>query len=291
MSMDFWARMERRGPDTVDVDGVPVGPGSRVRLRPRSSRADIFDLALEGRIAVVEAVERDDEGTPHLAVTLEDDPGRDLGEARLPGHRFFYAAEEVEPLAGGAPAGRPARVLVAGIGNIFLGDDGFGVEVVRRLEQARPPELPPEVDVVDFGIRGMDLAYALQRDYAAVLFVDAAPRGEPPGTLTLLEPHLSDTGGAPVETHGMDPVQVLRLARELGRIPPRVLILCCEPAAVLRGTPDEDVLVELSAPVRAAAGEAVGVVASVVADLLAEAGAPVCDGDPGELPEERSVSR
>ncbi|WP_285705641.1 hydrogenase maturation protease [Microtetraspora sp. NBRC 16547] len=283
--MNFWTRMEGRGPDTVVVDGVPVGPGSRVRLRPRlgsrqgsqPSRADIFDLALDGRIAVVEAVEQDDEGTPHLAVTLEDDPGRDLGEARLPGHRFFYTADEVEPLAADSGAERPVRVLVAGIGNIFLGDDGFGVEVVRRLEQARPPEvpeLPPGVDVVDFGIRGMDLAYALQRDYAAVLFVDAAQRGERPGTLTLLEPRLADERGVPVETHGMDPVQVLRLARELGRIPPRVLILCCEPATVLRGTPDEDVLVELSAPVRAVVGDAARFVVSLVADLIAECGGP-----------------
>ncbi|MCC5579068.1 hydrogenase maturation protease [Microtetraspora sp. AC03309] len=180
------------------------------------------------------------------------------------------------------------RVLVAGIGNIFLGDDGFGVEVVRRLDQV---EVPAGVDVVDFGIRGMDLAYALQRDYAAVLFVDAAPRGEAPGTLTLLEPRLSDEGGVPVETHGMDPVQVLRLARELGRIPPRVLVLCCEPTSVLRGTPDEDVLVELSPPVRAAAGEAARMVVSVVADLIAESGGPGPDERPGEYPGERSVRR
>ncbi len=288
MNMDFWTRMEGRGPDAVVVDGVSVGPGSRVRLRPRSSRADIFDLALDGRVAVVEAVEQDEDGTPHLAVTLEDDPGRDLGEARLPGHRFFYAPEEVEPLAADPGAERPVRVLVAGIGNIFLGDDGFGVEVVRRLDQV---EVPAGVDVVDFGIRGMDLAYALQRDYAAVLFVDAAPRGEDPGTLTLLEPRLSDEGGVPVETHGMDPVQVLRLARELGRVPPRVLVLCCEPTSVLRGTPDEDVVVELSPPVRAAAGEAARMVVSVVADLIAEGGGPGPDEHPGEYPGERSVRR
>ncbi|WP_433411850.1 hydrogenase maturation protease [Microtetraspora malaysiensis] len=294
MTMDFWARMERRGPGMVEVDGVPVGPGSRVRLRPGSSRADIFDLALAGRIAVVEAVEQDDEGRPHLAVTLEDDPGRDLGEARLPGHRFFYTAEEVEPVVEeeAAAGDRPVRVLVAGIGNIFLGDDGFGVEVVRRLTQSRPPELPAGVDVVDFGIRGMDLAYALQRDYAAVLFVDAAPRGERPGTLTLLEPRLSDEGGTPVETHGMDPVQVLRLARELGRIPPRVLVLCCEPSAVLRGTPDEDVLVELSAPVRTAVDDAARMVVSVAADLVADAaGEADPDGRPGEIPEEKGSAR
>ncbi|MEV6157151.1 hydrogenase maturation protease [Nonomuraea sp. NPDC052129] len=253
---DFWARMERRGPDTVIVDGVTLGAGSRVRLRPRS-RADVFDLALGGRVAVVESVEQDEAGALHLAVTLEEDPGRDLGEAKLPGHRFFYSAEEVEPIVAES---RPARVLVAGIGNIFLGDDGFGVEVARLLAAE---DLPPGVDVVDFGIRGMDLAYALQRDYDTVIFVDAAPRGEAPGTLTVLEP-AEPEAGVPMETHGMDPVRVLRLAAELGRIPPRVLVVACEPATVMTGGPDEDVLVELSEPVRAALGPALKTVRSLV---------------------------
>ena len=253
---DFWARMERRGPDTVIVDGTTLGAGSRVRLRPRS-RADVFDLALDGRVAVVESVEQDEAGGIHLAVVLEDDPGRDLGEAKLPGHRFFYSAEEVEPIVADS---RTARVLVAGIGNIFLGDDGFGVEVARRLS-AEP--LPAGVDVVDFGIRGMDLAYALQRDYDLVIFVDAAPRGHAPGTLTVLEP-AEPEAGVPMETHGMDPVRVLRLAAELGRIPPRVLVVACEPATVMTGAPDEDVRVELSEPVRAALGPALETVRSLV---------------------------
>ncbi len=263
---DFWPHMERRGPDTAEVNGISVGAGSRVRLRPRS-RTDIFDLALDGRIAVVESVEEDDEGNLHVAVTLEDDPGRDLGEARLPGHRFFYAVEEIEPLGPDVGAKKVPRVLVAGIGNIFLGDDGFGVEVVRRVAQAGTVA---GVDVVDFGIRGMDLAYALQRDYGAVIFVDAAPRGAAPGTLTLLEPHVADEGGVPVETHGMDPVRVLRLARELGRVPPRVLVLCCEPETVLTGAPDEDVLVGLSEPVDAAVEEAARMVTSLVTSLVTE---------------------
>ena len=254
---DFWTLMERRGPGQVVVDGTPIGAGSRVRLRPKS-QADAFDLVLDGRVAVVEGVEQDDEGAFHLAVTLEDDPGRDLGEARLPGHRFFFSAGEVEPLPGEAPT----RVLVAGIGNVFLGDDGFGVEVARRLA-ARPAT--PGVDVVDFGIRGMDLAFALQRDYEYVIFVDAAPRGEPPGTLTVLDPHLPEAG-APVETHGMDPVRVLALARELGRIPERVRVVCCEPAAVMAGTPDEDVVAELSGPVLAAVEQA----ERLVLDMIAE---------------------
>jgi hydrogenase maturation protease len=115
---------------------------------------------------------------------------------------------------------------------------------------------------VDFGIRGMDLAYALQRDYDTVIFVDTAPRGEPPGTLTVLEPEAPEAG-VPVQTHGMDPVRVLRLAAELGRVPGRVLVVACEPAAVMTGAPDEDVLVELSEPVRAALGPAMELVRSL----------------------------
>ncbi|SDJ37436.1 hydrogenase maturation protease [Nonomuraea jiangxiensis] len=278
----FWTRMARRGPGEVLVSGVLVGPGSRVRLHPKTSptasspttqgptapsptgRADIFDLVLDGRVAIVESVEQDDEGILYVAVTLDDDPGRDLGEARLPGHRFFYSVDEIEPL--GEPGERlTGRVLVAGIGNVFLGDDGFGVEVVRRL--AEEPALPG-VDVVDFGIRGMDLAYALQRDYAAVIFVDAAARGHAPGTLTVLDPDLPDvadgSAGAPVETHGMDPVRVLWLARTLGRVPDRVRVVCCEPATV------EEALFELSEPVRAMIGEAANLVKSLVMDMITE---------------------
>ena len=100
------------------------------------------------------------------------------------------------------------RILVAGIGNIFLGDDGFGSEVARRL-LARP--LPAEVRVVDFGIRGFDLAYALLDGYDVTVFVDATPRGGEPGTIYTIEPDLSeirepDAREMMVETHGMNPM-------------------------------------------------------------------------------------
>jgi hydrogenase maturation protease len=255
--------MSSPGPDTVVVGGVRLGRGSRVRLRPRS-HADILDLTLGGRVAVIDCVEQDDEGGIHLAVTLEDDPGRDLGEARLPGHRFFYLVQDVEPLEPAAITPERRRILVAGIGNMFLGDDGFGVEVVRRLGQRGTG---PGVDVVDFGIRGMDLLHALQREYHAVIFIDAAVRGQEPGTLTVLEPDLPAGGGVPVDGHGMDPVKVLHLARELGSIPARALVVCCEPATVLEGGPDEDLLVALSEPVRAVLDEAVRLVESLISEL------------------------
>lgn len=85
--------------DNVRIAGLKVKQGDRVRLKPRVG-GDIFDLALSGKIAVVEAIEQDYEGKAHLAVVVDDDPGRDLGMLRQPGHRFFFSPEEVEPLSG-----------------------------------------------------------------------------------------------------------------------------------------------------------------------------------------------
>ncbi len=262
---EFWESMQSRGPATVRVGDMDIGEGSRVRLRPKSS-ADIFDLALDGQVAVVERVEQDDEGRMHLAVTLTADPGRDLGEALLPGHRFFFATDEIEPVRGDAASGVVTRVLVAGIGNVFLGDDGFGVEVVREL--MRRGRAPDGVDLVDFGIRGMDLVYALQRDYRAAIFIDAAARGEPPGTLTVLDPQVADVGETTVQTHGMDPVSALRLARELGRVPGRQRVVCCEPQSVMAAGPDEDVVMELSPAVRAAVSPAADLVERLISEVI-----------------------
>jgi len=88
---------ERRRLECVHVGPREIRPGGRVRLRPRR-RADIFDLALDGKTAAVEAIEQDFDGRVYLAVTVDDDPGRDLGALRQPGHRFFFGADEVEPL-------------------------------------------------------------------------------------------------------------------------------------------------------------------------------------------------
>jgi hydrogenase maturation protease len=153
------------------------------------------------------------------------------------------------------------RILVAGIGNIFLGDDGFGVEVVRRLAGR---ELPEGVEVVDFGIRGLDLAYALQRDYELVVFVDATPRGQEPGTVYLIEPEIEDDGEVSLDTHGMDPVKVIKLSRALGAGPTRTLVVGCEPQVVVSGEDYEDMLMELSEPVQAAVEVAVKLVESLV---------------------------
>lgn len=259
-----WEELERPGPDVLEVAGVELRAGSRVRLHPRTG-GDVFDLALAGRVAVVEGVEQDLEDNLQLAVTIEDDPGRDLGELRQPGHRFFFSPDEVEPLDGGVPAPPPSvRILVAGIGNVFLGDDGFGVEAVNRLATRA---LPAGVEVVDYGIRGMDLAYALGDEWDAAVLVDAVPRGERPGTLFLIEPELDLEGVVP-EAHGMDPVKVLALARQLGELPPRVLVVGCEPLTQM-SPDDEELLGELSEPVRAALDEAVQMIESLLAELTA----------------------
>ena len=159
------------------------------------------------------------------------------------------------------------RVLVAGVGNVFLGDDGFGVEVVRELAERG---LPEGVEAADFGIRGMDLAYALQDDYDVVVFVDATPRGGEPGTVYLLEPEIEEDGAVSLDTHGMDPVRVIKLARALGAKPTRTLVVGCEPQVVVSGEDYEDMLMELSEPVLAAVEEAVKLVESLVKEINKE---------------------
>ncbi|MEU5723595.1 hydrogenase maturation protease [Micromonospora sp. NPDC047738] len=184
------------------------------------------------------------------------------------------------------------RILVAGIGNIFLGDDAFGVEVVRRL---RDEVLPAGVDVSDYGIRGMHLAYdLLDGRHDVLVLVDALPLDEPPGTLAVLRVDLDDPGwtlrpadvlDAPAaDAHGMDPESVLRLLRGLGGSVDRVLVVGCQPAAL-------DERMELSAPVAAAVDEAVRTVVGIVREEVARLarGEGAARGTPAEG-SERGVS-
>jgi hydrogenase maturation protease len=259
----YWEELERPGPEAVTVEGAELRRGSRVLLRPRAG-GDVFDLALAGRVAVIDAIEQDTDGNAQLAVVVEDDPGRDLGEARQPGHRFFSSPGEVEPLGDRAMPSPTCRILVAGIGNLFLGDDGFGVALADRLSRR---ELPAGVEVVDFGIRGMDLAYAMQDGYDAVVLLDATPRGEQPGTLYVIEPEVEPGQVAP-EGHGMDPAKVLALVHALGGTPPRTLIVGCEPSTQMSAD-DPDLVVDLSESVRMALEDAERLVDSVLATLIA----------------------
>jgi hydrogenase maturation protease len=272
----YWEELERPGPDSITVDGIELRPGSRVRLAPRAG-ADVLDLALAGRLAVIEGIEQDLDGRVALAVVLDDDPGRDLGLARQPGHRFFFSPGEVEAVAGDSPVAgdfpgaddfrgadsTAPSILVAGIGNVFLGDDGFGVALADRLARL---ELPAGVKVVDFGIRGMDLAFAMQDGYDAVVLLDATPRGEPPGTLYVIEADRQQGVEVSVDAHGLDPVQVMGLVRALGGVPPRTFVVGCEPQTRLT-LDDEEIVAQLSEPVRAALPEAVRLTQSLIDEL------------------------
>lgn len=183
------------------------------------------------------------------------------------------AAEPGTPAAGAtgeasAETAAGGRVLVAGIGNIFLGDDGFGVETVRRL---RGHVLPSGVELADSGVRGVHLAYQLLEGYGAVVLVDAVPGDGPPGTLHVLEPESdpdTPSAGAVVDGHRMTPDAVLTL---LGTLvegtgcsgPGRLLVVGCVPESVEEG-------IGLSAPVAAAVDDAARLVRDLVRELVGE---------------------
>ncbi|MDQ3693541.1 MAG: hydrogenase maturation protease [Chloroflexota bacterium] len=172
------------------------------------------------------------------------------------------------------------RLLVAGVGNIFLGDDGFGVAVAQRL---LAETVPTSVRVADFGIRGVHLAYELLNGYASFILIDATPRGGAPGTLYVIEPDLD--GAAPVafneapspavDAHSLDPAAVFAMLKALGGEIERVLIVGCEPATVAEG-------IGLSEPVVRAVDEAVKVVRELIAaELAVELVAAGVGGDRG----------
>jgi hydrogenase maturation protease len=162
------------------------------------------------------------------------------------------------------------RILVAGIGNVFLGDDGFGVEVVTRLARRR---LPDGVRLADFGIRGLDLAYALLEDWDAAILVDATARGGAPGTVYVVEPEVpvevpSGGLGVTLDGHAMDPVNVLRVVRSMGGAPSRLRLVGCEPQR-FEGE-DGAPAVGLSDAVEAAVDPAMAAVETLVAGLQEE---------------------
>ena len=161
------------------------------------------------------------------------------------------------------------KVLVAGIGNIFLGDDAFGVEVLNRLTQRT---LPNKVIAVDYGIRSYDLAYALMEDWELVILVDALPRGGEPGTLYVLEPQLPEGEAVPpsLDAHTMNPVAVLQLVSALGGKVDNMLVVGCEPA---RLEPDEEGRIGLSEPVSTAVEEAVRMVEELIGKVRSRASA------------------
>jgi hydrogenase maturation protease len=158
---------------------------------------------------------------------------------------------------------KKATILIAGIGNVFLGDDGFGVEVVRRLAGRALP-----ARVVDFGIRGFDLACALLEPLDLAILVDAVRRGGAPGTLYWMEVDKLADGPVDLQGHSMDPAQVIRNARAMGRIEARILVLGCEPATF--GDPDAGAI-GLSGSVDGAVETAIEMIGQVLAEREAHA--------------------
>lgn len=157
-------------------------------------------------------------------------------------------------------------ILIAGIGNIFMGDDAFGVEVAQRMAGR---VLPENVRVVDYGIRGLDLAYAMLDEPDMTIMVDATMRGEAPGTLYVIEPDLNAIGDEDehaIEPHGMNPVNVLRMVKSFGGQPRRLIVVGCEPAVL----DTEDGRIGLSTPVQAAVEEAIGMIESLVEQVRGE---------------------
>ncbi|MEP6599917.1 MAG: hydrogenase maturation protease [Actinomycetota bacterium] len=156
------------------------------------------------------------------------------------------------------PVGAHPRVLVAGVGNIFLGDDGFGPAVARRLAAHA---LPDGVRVVDYGIRGMHLAYDLLDGWDVLVVVDTIPARGQPGAVQLLEVTADDVPRAAMDAHGMDPVSVLAGVTALGGSLPRTLVVGCQPARLDEG-------IGLSADVEAGVERAVAEVLGVLDELV-----------------------
>ena len=158
------------------------------------------------------------------------------------------------------------KTLVAGVGNVFLGDDGFGVEVARRLQDT---QLPADVRVADFGIRGVHLAYELLNGYDALIIVDAVQRGETPGTVTVLEPDDPSSPPGPdapdpvLDGHDLAPAAMLAAFRRLGGHLARTFVVGCEPAEL-------EERIGLSAPVAAAVDGAAAAVRELLDDLQRE---------------------
>ena len=240
--------------DSVLIGGQPVARGSLVRLRPgarRRRRAGHVPGRADGR-GPGRADRR--RGPPV--------PGRiaDRRPRRGPADRARAVPVLHARRSGALRGGRDLvtdRILVAGVGNVFLRDDAFGVEVARLLAE-RPQ--PPGVQVRDYGIRGVHLVYELLNGYDLFVLVDAAPRGEAPGTVTVLEVDVPGPQTQPVlDAHSLTPDAIFGLLSSLGGHPGRSLVVACEPADIVAG-------VGLSDPVRAALPHAVRAVEEILAE-------------------------
>ena len=158
------------------------------------------------------------------------------------------------------------RVMIAGVGNMFMKDDGFGCEVIKKVSHKKFPE---GVEIRDFGTGGLKLAYDLMKGYDGLILVDASARGEKPGTLYVIEPKEEEVdgnleNGTIIDPHGSDPATVLRFVKSVGAWPAKVLIVACEPENV------EDFEIGLSEPVNAVLDQAATLVEEMVKEIYSE---------------------
>ena len=176
--------------------------------------------------------------------------------------------------AAAAEQGGPKRILVAGIGNSWMKDDGFGSKVAERLDGV---DLPQGVAVFDFGTGGLDLAYELMRGYSALLIVDVSRQGGVPGTLYVMDADPADIepigDGEVVSPHGMDPETVLRFVKTVGGWPGKVVVIACEPGNV------EEMGIGLSPDVEEAVGRAADLVLATIEGLQTDAAYEEVPGD------------
>lgn len=175
------------------------------------------------------------------------------------------------PLVNIKPKQEPApskkkRVMIAGVGNMFMKDDGFGGAVIKKMGNKTFPE---GVEIKDFGTGGLKLAYDLMKGYDGLILLDASQRGETPGTLYVIEPeensiesNLED--GGPIDPHGSDPATILRFVKGIGAWPGKVLIVACEPGTV------DDFEIGLSEPVHEAVDKAVDLIDELLKDIYTE---------------------
>jgi hydrogenase maturation protease len=178
------------------------------------------------------------------------------------------AAQDIElNFLDGPGSERVRKILVAGIGNAWMGDDGFGAEVVKRLGEV---ELPRGVAVMDFGTGGLNLAYEVMRGYDALLILDISEQGGTPGTLYVIEADVDSVeagieDGDTLNPHGMDPKTMLRFVKSIGAWPGKVVVIACEPQTVA------EIGFQLSESVAGALEPAVKLVLDTIAELQTDA--------------------
>jgi hydrogenase maturation protease len=199
----------------------------------------------------------------------QDEPPSDS----TPKHAFQQSASELSSQAielnflEGPSSERVRKVLVAGIGNAWMGDDGFGSEVVKRLGER---DLPRGVAVMDFGTGGLNLAYEVMRGYDALMILDISAQGGDPGTLYVIEANEDSVQGSiedgdTLNPHGMDPKTMLRFVKSIGAWPGKVVVIACEPQTV------EEIGFKLSESVAGAVEPAVELVLKTIAELQTDA--------------------